>query len=101
MVPIDFEDLAWGYPIQDIATTLSYFDNPKAKAAYWGPFKSGYSRYMPWPEEFSGQIETHIHIRDTMLANYVVSSKEPEDQAFAPGYVERLCDRLSVWLETE
>ncbi len=51
--PIDFEDLMWGWPVQDIAITLYYSlmrpDYPELRAA----FEQGYNLICPWPERYA------------------------------------------------
>jgi Ser/Thr protein kinase RdoA (MazF antagonist) len=96
---LDFEDLAWGYPVQDIATTLYYFQSYEQYGALREAFQQGYTTHNEWPEQYPGQIDTFIAGRGVMLANYVVYSDDPEDQQMAPGFVARVEERLRVFLD--
>jgi len=91
---LDFEDLAWGYPVQDIATTLFYFQQHEEKDALIEAYQSGYTSHLEWPESYPGQIETFIAGRSIMLTNYLLCSRNPEDQEIAPDYVARVEARL-------
>jgi Ser/Thr protein kinase RdoA (MazF antagonist) len=91
---LDFEDLAWGYPVQDIATTLFYFQEHAEKEALIKAYQSGYTSHLEWPESYPGQIDTFIAGRSVMLTNYLLCSKNPEDQEMAPEYVARVEARL-------
>lgn len=87
---LDFEDLAWGHPVQDIATTLFYFQGPEENADLIQAYRQGYTSQLSWPEDYPGQIDILIAARGMMLVNYLLCSKNPEDQAYAPGYVARM-----------
>jgi Ser/Thr protein kinase RdoA (MazF antagonist) len=95
---LDFEDLAWGYPVQDIATTLYYFQEHEQRGVLVKAYKRGYTSLNEWPEQYPGQIETFIAGRDVMLANYLLCSNNLEDQAMAPDYIARVERRLRSWL---
>lgn len=94
---VDFEDLMWGWPVQDIATTLYYHqlgdDYPAIRAA----FRRGYETVSPWPERVPGEIDTFIAGRALVLANDVLLM--PEWQAEAPAFMARAEKRLRAILE--
>jgi Ser/Thr protein kinase RdoA (MazF antagonist) len=96
---LDFEDLAWGYPVQDIATTFFYLQRHEQREQLIKAYKQGYTRIHEWPESYPGQIATFIAGRGIMLANYLLCSKNPEDQAFAPEYLARVERRLAEFLD--
>lgn len=72
--PIDFEDLMWGWPVQDIATTLYYFIDMQNYSEMRAAFKDGYTRHECWPERYSGEIEAFIVARGLGMANYVLNN---------------------------
>lgn len=91
--PIDFEDLMWGWPVQDIATTLYYFPRdtyPALRAA----FQQGYTRHTPWPERHPGEIDSFIAARAVGLANFVLNDPNPEWKERAAKFMERTETRL-------
>ncbi|MBU1049810.1 phosphotransferase [Candidatus Bipolaricaulota bacterium] len=97
---LDFEDLMWGHPIQDIATTLYYVRWRDTYDEMLAAFRSGYQSVLAWPEGHAGQLETLIMGRALILANYAVVSEDAEDRAFAPEYLERIQERLQGYLDT-
>lgn len=82
----DFEDIVWGWPVQDLATALYYqwsgdhFDRRCAEA------RTGYEAVAAWPDR-GGELETFIIGRTLVMANDVVSQPEWIDEA--PGIFER------------
>ena len=98
---LDFEDLMWGHPIQDIATTLYYFRWVDTYETMLAAFRSGYESVQPWPEIHKGQLETLMAGRTLLLANWVAASEDSEDRAFAPEYLARCEGRLRSFLDAE
>ena len=97
--PIDFEDLMWGWPVQDIATTLYDLLGPgfqELRAA----FRRGYTGHSPWPERYPGEIDAFIAARGVGLVNFILQDPDPDWLAQAPDYVERVEGRLRALLES-
>lgn len=97
---LDFEDMMWGHPIQDIATTMYYFRWRETYDTMLTAFRSGYESVQTWPEDRDGQLETLIMGRMLLLANYIAVSEDPEDRAFAPEYLTRGENRLRTYLDS-
>jgi Ser/Thr protein kinase RdoA (MazF antagonist) len=72
--PFDFEDTAWGYPVQDIAMAMQDL-MIAVDAAQYEPllraFRAGYESRAAWPEQVEGQIDTFRAGRLFWVANYV------------------------------
>lgn len=49
LLPIDFEDLAWGHRVQDIAHSLYGIGRGELSNRTVDAFRSGYERRLPWP----------------------------------------------------
>jgi len=98
---LDFEDLMWGYPVQDVATIFYYLQNRKDYPALWEAFRQGYTGRRAWPEQYPGEIDTFIAGRTLVLANYIIQDDSPEYKKMAPGYVERGAERLRTFLDRE
>lgn len=94
MYALDFEDLAWGYPVQDIATTFFYLQDREDEKQLTEAYREGYTSILPWPADYPGQIMALMAGRGIMLANYVLCSKEPEDRQIVPDYFSRMVKRL-------
>jgi len=97
---LDFEDMMWGFPLQDIATTLYYYRWQENYESLLAAFRTGYEAHQPWPAARPRQLETLIMGRMLLLANYVAVSKDSEDIALAPEYLTRVAARLCDFLET-
>jgi Ser/Thr protein kinase RdoA (MazF antagonist) len=95
---LDFEDLAWGYPVQDVATTLYYIEGLDREDELIEAFKRGYTSHSEWPERYPGQIATFMRGRDLMLANYVVCAQDSDYRQMAPRYLARAERRLQKFL---
>jgi Ser/Thr protein kinase RdoA (MazF antagonist) len=98
---LDFEDIMWGHPIQDIATTLYYLRWADTYQTMLAAFRSGYEAVSPWPEDAEGQLETLMIGRLLLLANFIAVSEDSEDRAYAPQYLERVEGRLSDYLNKD
>ncbi len=82
----DFEDLLWGWPVQDLATALYYYWSSEAFDRRWDETRRGYETVAPWPDR-GGEIETFIIARTLLMANDVIS--QPEWIGEAPAIFER------------
>lgn len=96
--PIDFEDLMFGWPVQDIATTLYYFGS-KDFAELRAAFEQGYTRHGSWPERYAGEIDSFIAARGIGLANFVLNDPNPAWRERAGEFIERVEKRLLVLME--
>jgi len=96
--PIDFEDLMLGWPVQDIATTLYYFD-AETYEALRDAFQEGYTRHSPWPERRAGEIDSFIAARGLGLANFILNDPNPAWKEQAGEFIERVEKRLLLLME--
>jgi len=96
--PIDFEDLMLGWPVQDIATTLYYFDS-RNFAELRAAFQEGYTHHSPWPEKHAGEIDSFIAARGIGLANFILNDPNPAWREQAGEFIERVEKRLLVLME--
>ncbi len=90
----DFEDLSWGWPVQDLAIALYYLDDEAGYASMRQAFRTGYERVRPWPDTTDREIDVFIAGRALVLANDVELLEEPEYRAQAPGWMERFERRV-------
>jgi Ser/Thr protein kinase RdoA (MazF antagonist) len=92
LAPFDFEDLMWGWPIQDIATALYYLWISPGFEDRLGDFRRGYEAVAPWPERTRGELDTFLMGRIMVLANGVAVA--PEYRREADRYFARFEERL-------
>jgi Ser/Thr protein kinase RdoA (MazF antagonist) len=95
---LDFEDLMWGHPVQDVATSLYYLYLSDDGATLCDGFRAGYEQVAPWPEREPHEIEVLRAGRGLVLANWVLSSHDSHDRELAPEYMARIEKRLRAWL---
>jgi Ser/Thr protein kinase RdoA (MazF antagonist) len=81
LAPFDFEDIMWGWPIQDIATALYYLWIEPGFDARLEAFRLGYESVAPWPERTPGELEAFLVGRILVLANGVVVAPEYRREA--------------------
>jgi len=91
---IDFEDLMWGFPLQDIAITFYYFQGREDYADLLEAYKKGYKSGRKWPEQYPGQLDVLIAGRGLDLLNYVLQDTDPEWRDQAPSFIARNEKRL-------
>jgi Ser/Thr protein kinase RdoA (MazF antagonist) len=96
---IDFEDLMWGYPAQDLAVTLYYFQHLENGPALRAALRRGYTRRREWPERYEGEIDTYLMGRGVDLVNFILQDTNPDYRERVPEFVERVEGRLRAWLE--
>jgi Ser/Thr protein kinase RdoA (MazF antagonist) len=74
LLPFDFEDTLWGYPVQDIAMAfedLSSVVKPDEYHRLTRSFRQGYEELALWPEQYQGQIDTFRAGRMLWVANWM------------------------------
>ena len=98
LYPFDFEDLMWGYPVQDVAVSLYYYQRYDQYRALRAAFRHGYTQHREWPEQYPGQIETLMAGRSLELTNFVLQDPNPDYQREAPAFIERTEARLRAIL---
>ena len=85
---IDFEDLRWAFPVQDIAITFHYTACSDNYQRLRDAFQAGYESVAPWPEMYPGQVELHMVHRALDLFNYVLASTLRYDRDLLESSVE-------------
>jgi Ser/Thr protein kinase RdoA (MazF antagonist) len=94
---IDFEDLIWAWPIQDVGVTLYYYRRRDNYQEIRDAFKQGYESVWPWPERYPNELETFIAARILVFANDVLST--PAFRVEADEFFEYFDARLEVFQE--
>ncbi len=96
---IDFEDLCWGWPVQDLAIALYYLHEEPTYPEILAAFRAGYEAVRPWPDVTGAEIATFIAGRAIVLANDVELLEDPEVRADGPTYMARFERRVRRLLE--
>ena len=100
LAAIDFEDLMWGWPIQDIATAMYYLHHRPDFPGVVAGFRRGYEQVSPWPETEPGELGTFIAGRALVLANDVLQmAPDTLGDLDVPEFFARAERRLRAILE--
>lgn len=76
LVPIDFQDMFWGYPQQDVAHSLfSYLRHDDGTFAT--AFRRGYEKHRRWPDFDAVRIEDLFAARRLMMVNLALALDRP------------------------
>lgn len=97
---LDFDDSAWGHPVQDIGISLYYLQNRPDIDELRASFMEGYLSLRLSPEQYPGQIDAMIAFRRLDLLSYVTQAEHPDIRAMLPGMLERSEHALRDWLQT-
>jgi Ser/Thr protein kinase RdoA (MazF antagonist) len=96
---MDFEELMWGYPVQDIAATFYYLRLQPTYPALREAYERGYRGLNPWPQRHPGEIDAFVVDRALILVNFVLASGEQRHREMAPEYVAKVAERLESILD--
>ena len=84
MVPIDFQDLVWGFDIQDLAITLTSFGRFDEPEALWVQFRAGYTKVRRWPVLDPETLYALIAARRLHQLNLALTLRKPGLADFVP-----------------
>lgn len=94
---IDFEDLMWGWPVQDIATTLYYVEGEDRYPAFLEAFRSGYRAAGTWPS--SDDIATFLAARSLVMCNdALLLADDPDFDLDPAAFLSRAQRRIERFL---
>jgi Ser/Thr protein kinase RdoA (MazF antagonist) len=93
---VDFEELLWGWPVQDIAGTFFTLWERPDFPALGDAFRDGYASIAGWPVEEPDEIPTFMAGRALILANDVLL--QPEWRREAPSVLADLEHRIDAVL---
>ena len=92
---IDFEDMVFGFPLQDIAISFYYLRNREDYTALTDAFLAGYARERSLPTFNEHDLHLLWMARMANFVNYVAHMDEPED---AKPFIESRCLELDKFL---
>jgi Ser/Thr protein kinase RdoA (MazF antagonist) len=99
MAAFDFEDLIWGWPVQDLGIALYYLEREDNYPELLTAFRTGYEQVRDWPDRTGREIDTFIAGRALVLANDVELLEEPEYRAAGPEWMVGFADRIAGLLD--
>lgn len=99
MWALDFEDVMWAHPVQDVAITLFYERSRDDYDELRAAFEEGYRTVAAWPESYPGEIDTFIAARGVSFVNFVLNVLDDPENYLSLAF-PRLEAFLSAWGET-
>ncbi|MCA0144034.1 phosphotransferase enzyme family protein [Blastococcus sp. LR1] len=95
LVPIDFQDLVWGFDVQDLAISIAALRRTSGGTRLVDAFRSGYAELRPWPVLPDELLETLLAARVLHQVNLTLNVRRPADVA---EYLAAHAQRLREWL---
>jgi Ser/Thr protein kinase RdoA (MazF antagonist) len=99
LLPLDFEDTSWGYPVQDIAMAMQDLMQDVSPERYdplLRAFRRGYESLRPWPEAYEGEMDIFRVGRMLWVANYVAW----QQRLYLNDHLQRLAPVLEDFFAT-
>jgi len=97
LVPIDFQDLVWGFDMQDIAITVAALRRARNGQRLVEAFREGYRTQRPWPDMSPALLESLVVAR---LLNQMNLTLNLHDAAGLADYLAERAERLRAWLRS-
>jgi Ser/Thr protein kinase RdoA (MazF antagonist) len=92
---IDFQDLIWGFEIQDVVFALAALDHFDDAAVLMDAFRSGYEEVRPWPDAAPETVEALHAARHLNVLNFGLSIRRPGLETFVAGHADRVAEWMS------
>ncbi len=83
LTPIDFQDLIWGFEIQDVSVTMSSFEWYPDRDALAASFRAGYEQLRPWPADDVVLLDILLAARHLSVLNLGYNLRRPGFERFA------------------
>lgn len=94
LVPIDFQDLVWGFDVQDLAISWNSLTRFPDAEALQEQFRAGYSDVRAWPDLDDAALAGLVAARRLHQLNLSLTLRRPGlDQ-----YVERALQLIAKWM---
>jgi Ser/Thr protein kinase RdoA (MazF antagonist) len=94
LVPIDFQDMVWGFDIQDVAITSASFARFPEAAEIREQLRAGYAEVRPWPDLDEPTGAALVAGRRLQQINLALTLRRPG----FPRLVELGCQRIADWM---
>jgi Ser/Thr protein kinase RdoA (MazF antagonist) len=94
LAPIDFQDLVWGFDLQDVAVSLLPYQRYEAAALLTERFKAGYADVRAWPEHDDETLDALFAARRLHMLNLALNMRP----AGLDAYTDQVAARLARWM---
>jgi Ser/Thr protein kinase RdoA (MazF antagonist) len=93
---IDFQDLIWGFEIQDLTFALLALGPFDDRAALRAAFRAGYETVRPWPDADPAAVAAITAARHLNIVNYCLSM----DRIDLGGLMTRHAEPVAEWMSS-
>jgi Ser/Thr protein kinase RdoA (MazF antagonist) len=91
---IDFQDLIWGFEVQDVAIALYGYSWMAAGGAHAEAFRAGYEEARAWPVDDPAVVDALWAARQLLQVNLALTLRRSGFESYVQSHV----DRLRAWL---
>jgi Ser/Thr protein kinase RdoA (MazF antagonist) len=95
VVLIDFQDLIWGFDVQDVQIARFALEMHRDPGAWSDAFRAGYESVRPWPESDPATIAALRAARHLNVLNFGLSGDGPDPDAF----ISRHAAPVTEWMK--
>jgi Ser/Thr protein kinase RdoA (MazF antagonist) len=98
LVPIDFQDVVWGFDVQDLAISIAALRRASGGTRLVDAFRDGYAAHRPWPALPPELFEALVAARALNQINLTVNVHSP---AHLGDHLAAHAQRLQEWLGSQ
>jgi Ser/Thr protein kinase RdoA (MazF antagonist) len=96
LTPVDFQDLLWGFEVQDVSMTIMSFEYYPDREALAAACRAGYEQLRPWPADDAELLGTLVAARHLSVLNLGYNLRRPGFERFLAVHA----DWLRAWMES-
>lgn len=96
LTPLDFQDVLWGFEIQDVSMTIVALERFPDTTDLAAAMRAGYERVRPWPAADTELLADLVAARHLSVLNLGYNLQRPDYTAFAAHHTAWLRE----WMET-
>ena len=96
VVLIDFQDLIWGFEVQDVSIALLALQQHGDTGSWGAAFRAGYESVRPWPETDPGTLAALDAARHLNILNFGLNLR----RSGVDDFIERHAAPVVEWMKT-
>jgi Ser/Thr protein kinase RdoA (MazF antagonist) len=93
---IDFQDLIWGFEVQDVSIALLALEHHGDTGAWGDAFRAGYETIRPWPEAAPETLAALRAARHLNILNLGLSVRGPDLEAFIARHAAPVVESMTA-----
>jgi Ser/Thr protein kinase RdoA (MazF antagonist) len=97
LMPIDFQDMVWGFEVQDLAITVSALQRWADSERLIDAFRSGYREHRAWPDVSPALFGSLIAARGLQQLNLTMNLADNNE---LDSYIASHAGRIRTWMRS-